>query len=88
MHELCLTHFTQETRNLLSIVGCLVASVLVSEGDPSVFSGLIIIMEGGPPPGGRGGRGEALKRLLAQKQVNSAIIFFSVRMCSVQVRFQ
>ena len=28
-------------------------------------------MEGGLPPGGRGGRGEALRALLAQKQVNA-----------------
>ena len=30
-------------------------------------------MEGGPPPGGRGGRGEALKALLAQKQVTAIL---------------
>ena len=38
-------------------------------------------MEGGPPPGGRGGRGEALRALLAQKQVH--VVFVSSCECHV-----
>ena len=52
-------------------------------------------MEGGPPPGGRGGRGEALRALIAQKQVcirslwhMSTMVYkhmFRIAFCNVEI---